>query len=703
MRIACLQFNPHLGDVNNNLTRADRVLGRANPENLDLIVLPEMAFTVAHLPEYYNSVAVIGPDGDDVAHHRKAHLYYTDETWALEGDGFYGAHITGLGQTAMGICMDINPYKFQEPWDKFEFAYHVLESDANLVIVSMAWLTLESESEFSTLPQEPDMNTLTYWAMRMEPIIRSETKDEIIFVFANRCGTEGEAVYAGTSAVLGIKDGEVNVYGVLGRGDKKVLIADTNQPPIAKLVLGNQAGSIKRPDTTAPGHRDIPHLDGTAASVSHQRDYEEILAGPRHSSRDQTADWVATQIIPPAQAAGRRDANPEPRNGSQRIASAAAAPADRRGAHEPRAASSHGGSNFTYESSRVGKMAPPKLTIPETTPSRPRQNIDSSAKIGTPIHKSTRTPVRRRSNRNLGHEPLSRPSRLPDSAVVMSAIEPSTTMNALFSPHDSALGRVTPEVVSGRSHRKSSSRKSSKPRDADPRNHRFQDSPRAFALEELPLHIEADVEEPERTPLAKAAFERLRDPEDKAPKEAEPAQLGEEEKVSAVEDEPRDQGIAELESLSSGQPDEITEDVADKEPETEELELDGQEAREEDDAQIPIAVAISGDVDVVPDGEGNHELTAPSPRRIPPQTSPSPNFLGWRDRMKRSDYYFSSSARRVRGVLMPDAKAYVSGGTDKTIESGIIEGEKIEKLASLRYDRWPSFASMAPVEVSLLR
>lgn len=900
-----MQFNPHLGDVNNNLTRADRVLGRANPENLDLIVLPEMAFTgynfkslsevhtfleptnagisalwarttalkynchvavgypekadISHKwptsPEYYNSVAVIGPDGDDVAHHRKAHLYYTDETWALEGDGFYGAHITGLGQTAMGICMDINPYKFQEPWDKFEFAYHVLESDANLVIVSMAWLTLESESEFSTLPQEPDMNTLTYWAMRMEPIIRSETKDEIIFVFANRCGTEGEAVYAGTSAVLGIKDGEVNVYGVLGRGDKKVLIADTNQPPIAKLVLGNQAGSIKRPDTTAPGHRDIPHLDGTAASVSHQRDYEEILAGPRHSSRDQTADWVATQIIPPAQAAGRRDANPEPRNGSQRIASAAAAPADRRGAHEPRAASSHGGSNFTYESSRVGKMAPPKLTIPETTPSRPRQNIDSSAKIGTPIHKSTRTPVRRRSNRNLGHEPLSRPSRLPDSAVVMSAIEPSTTMNALFSPHDSALGRVTPEVVSGRSHRKSSSRKSSKPRDADPRNHRsgtrsqlekgglklntataedddntgltkakldarFQDSPvarrpnasllsywletlpanlpqvsdvdptaefrapsvslaefelrsaiparipsvmsaapahapapapapapasisipihhphltttsapshapshgpsnvpisvssmchqcgqtvpsergrsradsqshfspnksgwsevrdddvhmrgmsertpteggrasiaeevvmeedeeeeeeevrgrggggqqgfllssavynpttkRAFALEELPLHIEADVEEPERTPLAKAAFERLRDPEDKAPKEAEPAQLGEEEKVSAVEDEPRDQGIAELESLSSGQPDEITEDVADKEPETEELELDGQEAREEDDAQIPIAVAISGDVDVVPDGEGNHELTAPSPAK----------------------------------------------------------------------------------------
>lgn len=45
MRIACLQFNPRVGDVDNNLTRADRVLAKANPENLDLIVLPEMAFT----------------------------------------------------------------------------------------------------------------------------------------------------------------------------------------------------------------------------------------------------------------------------------------------------------------------------------------------------------------------------------------------------------------------------------------------------------------------------------------------------------------------------------------------------------------------------------------------------------------------------------------------------------------------------------
>lgn len=51
MRIACLQFAPQVGDVNNNLNRADSVLAKANPddlEGLDLIVLPELAFTGPH-------------------------------------------------------------------------------------------------------------------------------------------------------------------------------------------------------------------------------------------------------------------------------------------------------------------------------------------------------------------------------------------------------------------------------------------------------------------------------------------------------------------------------------------------------------------------------------------------------------------------------------------------------------------------------
>ena len=86
------------------------------------------------------------------------------------------------------------------------------------------------------MPNEPDMDTLTYWVTRLEPLIRSENQDEIIVVFCNRTGIEDEATYAGTSAVIGIQDGEVKVYGLLGRGEKDLLLIDTNEPPYAKLV-----------------------------------------------------------------------------------------------------------------------------------------------------------------------------------------------------------------------------------------------------------------------------------------------------------------------------------------------------------------------------------------------------------------------------------------------------------------------------------
>lgn len=108
-------------------------------------------------PEYYNSAIVVNNEGETIANYRKHFLYMIDETWALEGRGFGNEVIPGLGRTAMGICMDINPYKFEAPWDAFEFAFHVLEIKANLVIVSMAWLTRELADTFTRNPLEPDL------------------------------------------------------------------------------------------------------------------------------------------------------------------------------------------------------------------------------------------------------------------------------------------------------------------------------------------------------------------------------------------------------------------------------------------------------------------------------------------------------------------------------------------------------------------
>ncbi|KAL2021506.1 hypothetical protein VTK56DRAFT_7139 [Thermocarpiscus australiensis] len=289
MRIGCLQFAPQVGDVSNNLTRADAVLAKADPkelESLDLLVLPEMAFsgynfksleditpyleptgsgisslwarttalkydcTVAvgypemvnasgrspSAPEFYNSLIVVNGNGETLANYRKSFLYYTDATWAHEGHGFYGDLLGNLGRVAMGICMDINPYKFEAPWHAYEFAFHILEVRANLVIVSMAWLTNEDRSTFTSFPKDPDLNTLTYWVRRLEPVIRAERAEEIIVVFCNRCGIEDDATYSGTSTVIGIKEGEVSVYGLLGRGTKELLVVDTEKPPFAKLI-----------------------------------------------------------------------------------------------------------------------------------------------------------------------------------------------------------------------------------------------------------------------------------------------------------------------------------------------------------------------------------------------------------------------------------------------------------------------------------
>lgn len=161
MKIACLQFAPQVGDVDNNLNRADSILNKAKTEDLedlDLLVLPELAFSgynftsLHHIspflepsgsgisslwarttalkydcavivgypekvdvtaqwpasPEYYNSALVVNGDGDTIANYRKSFLYYTDETWALEGrEGFFRGEIPRVGSTALGICMDL--------------------------------------------------------------------------------------------------------------------------------------------------------------------------------------------------------------------------------------------------------------------------------------------------------------------------------------------------------------------------------------------------------------------------------------------------------------------------------------------------------------------------------------------------------------------------------------------------------------------
>ncbi|RDA86388.1 hypothetical protein CP532_1074 [Ophiocordyceps camponoti-leonardi (nom. inval.)] len=373
MRIGCLQFAPQVGDIDNNLNRADAVLSRANADDLmlDLLVLPELAFTGYNFkslndispflehsgsgitslwarttalrygcivvagypekvdvspkwptgPEYYNSAIVVNADGETVANYRKSFLYYTDETWALEGnEGFYDGFIPGLGNTSIGICKTMlnpdPPYKFEAPWHAFEFAMHILDAESNLVIVSMAWVTREDRSVFTRQPNEPHLDTLMYWVTRLEPLIRSENQQEIIVVFCNRTGIEDEVTYAGTSAVIGILDGEVNVYGLLGRGDKELLVVDTTEPPRAKLVYRPEPASAPRFE---PETRNAPTLDGAeprrppASSAQPQQSPNGSTSSPRSTRQPDSRSTAISQsekasstVLPSGRSTGDR-------------------------------------------------------------------------------------------------------------------------------------------------------------------------------------------------------------------------------------------------------------------------------------------------------------------------------------------------------------------------------------------------------------
>ena len=204
-------------------------------------------------PKRYNTVVSISSAGQVLASYRKTFLYYTDETWASEGDsGFYNGSLGHLGQACMGICMDINPRKFEAPWSAYEFATHCVEAATPLVILSMAWLTSLQPGELESTRLEPDLSTLTYWIERFFPVIEANREAEVLLVMANRCGTEpgtllgvsqgvgkdGEDVigYAGSSCVMRVRHGNVQIFDLLGKAEERLLTVDTKEASLQSRI-----------------------------------------------------------------------------------------------------------------------------------------------------------------------------------------------------------------------------------------------------------------------------------------------------------------------------------------------------------------------------------------------------------------------------------------------------------------------------------
>ena len=212
----------------------------------------------------------MSPEGETLAHYRKTHLYYTDETWAQESDTKWlttnlpiepypimgvrnaeGLDIKPVIAT-FGICMDLNPYRFTAPWALYELATHTLSTGSQLLLISMSWLTTLSSDDLAASAKEPDLNTLNYWIERIAPLVKARNED-VTVVFANRCGEEpGDARYAGTSWIGRVGKGKIKIWRIAGRAEETVINVDTTDDPqwMLQTVVHEEDNSMK---TEFPG------------------------------------------------------------------------------------------------------------------------------------------------------------------------------------------------------------------------------------------------------------------------------------------------------------------------------------------------------------------------------------------------------------------------------------------------------------------
>lgn len=317
LKVAVLQLNPRIGRVSANIDNATRVLqahgflannGASTDRKLDILVLPELAFTgynftsPEHIKPYlepttdgpsthwasdiskklgcftlvgypelyeptksiYNSAVMTNSTGNVIANYRKTFLYETDEKWGCseppknnfqDGGMFPLTAVTANGlNTQVGICMDLNPYKFETPFENYEFANAAIKNKARLILCPTAWLhpdspdidnTLVSADEKTEalvdllteqkngLAAQPSMSTVQYWMQRMFPFLEGKALDDkpVLFALCNRFGAEDHTVYAGSSSIFVLNsknEVKFKYFGSLGQATEDLLYAEVD-------------------------------------------------------------------------------------------------------------------------------------------------------------------------------------------------------------------------------------------------------------------------------------------------------------------------------------------------------------------------------------------------------------------------------------------------------------------------------------------
>jgi len=164
----------------------------------------------------YNSILLIGPDGERLANYRKVHLFGPEEKRLFEpGKDYVTATLNGL-TIGLAICYDV---EFPE------FIRTLVLQGADLIAV-------------------PTCLTPPYWEIPTS-IVRARAYENQVFVaYANHTGAERDLTYIGMSAIVG-PDGKDILRA--GSEDEALLVAEIDPAAYAESRALNTYLADRRP------------------------------------------------------------------------------------------------------------------------------------------------------------------------------------------------------------------------------------------------------------------------------------------------------------------------------------------------------------------------------------------------------------------------------------------------------------------------
>lgn len=243
VRIACIQMQPVIGRVEDNVAHSIGLIGRAVEQGATLVVLPELSNTgymfesreeafalsepisdgptvkawseiaakrklhlVAGICEragskLFNSAVLIGPSGY-IGTFRKVHLWNEENLYFEPGDLGFPVYHTAIGRIGMAICYD--------GWFPETYRLAALQG-ADVVCVPTNWVPIPGQAP----GREAMANILAMAAAH---------SNSIYIACADRVGTERGQPFEGQSLIVGHTGWPV--AGPASRDKEEIIIAD---------------------------------------------------------------------------------------------------------------------------------------------------------------------------------------------------------------------------------------------------------------------------------------------------------------------------------------------------------------------------------------------------------------------------------------------------------------------------------------------